>query len=78
MEVEKNLHHNFNLAHRWNCVLLLDEADVFLAKRNKTDLRRNAVTSVFLRCLEYYRRYPLLNHQPGGEASIRPSSQESI
>lgn len=33
---------------------MLDEADVFLAKRNKTDLRRNAVTSVFLRSLEYY------------------------
>ena len=54
MEVERNLHHNFRLAHRWGCVLLLDEADVFLAKQNKTDLRRNAVTSVFLRSLEYY------------------------
>lgn len=54
MEVEKNLHHNFRLAYKWGCVLLLDEADVFLAKRNKTDLRRNAVTSVFLRSLEYY------------------------
>ncbi|KAI8631371.1 hypothetical protein F5Y19DRAFT_473778 [Xylariaceae sp. FL1651] len=54
MEVERNLHYNFRLAHKWGCVLLLDEADVFLAKRNKTDLRRNAVTSVFLRSLEYY------------------------
>lgn len=27
---------------------------MFLAKRDKTDLRRNAVTSVFLRSLEYY------------------------
>ncbi|KAK3318705.1 hypothetical protein B0H66DRAFT_248120 [Apodospora peruviana] len=54
MEVEKNLQYNFKLAHKWGCVLLLDEADVFLAKRNKTDLRRNAVTSVFLRSLEYY------------------------
>ncbi|KAI0965292.1 hypothetical protein F4678DRAFT_476688 [Xylaria arbuscula] len=53
-EVEANLHYNFRMAHKWGCVLLLDEADVFLAKRNKTDLRRNAVTSVFLRSLEYY------------------------
>jgi hypothetical protein len=53
-EVENNLHRNFRLAHKWGCVLLLDEADVFLAKRNRTDLRRNAVTSVFLRSLEYY------------------------
>ncbi|KAF7549935.1 hypothetical protein G7Z17_g6069 [Cylindrodendrum hubeiense] len=35
-------------------LLLHGEPDVFLAKRNKTDLRRNAVTSVFLRSLEYY------------------------
>jgi hypothetical protein len=54
MEVETNLQQNFRLAHRWDSVLLLDEADVFLAKRNKTDLRRNAVTSVFLRSLDYY------------------------
>lgn len=54
IEVEKNLHHNFLLAHKWGCVLLLDEADIFLAKRSKNDLRRNAVTSVFLRSLEYY------------------------
>ncbi|KAF9877007.1 AAA family ATPase [Colletotrichum karsti] len=54
LEVEKNLQHNFQLAHKWGCVLLLDEADVFLAKRSKSDLRHNAVTSVFLRSLEYY------------------------
>ena len=53
-EVEENLQHNFELAHKWGCVLLLDEADVFLAKRTRNDLRRNAVTSVFLRSLEYY------------------------
>lgn len=54
VEVEQNLRHNFGMAHKWGCVLLLDEADVFLAKRSKIDLRRNAVTSVFLRSLEYY------------------------
>lgn len=53
-EVEMNLQNNFRLAHKWGCVLLLDEADVFLAKRTKADLRLNAVTSVFLRSLEYY------------------------
>ena len=54
MEVEESLEMNFSLAHRWGCVLLLDEADVFLTVRNQTDLRRNAVVSVFLRTLEYY------------------------
>ncbi|KAM0227396.1 hypothetical protein ACHAPO_011582 [Fusarium lateritium] len=53
-EVEHNLQSNFQLAHKWGCVLLLDEADVFLAKRTRNDLRHNAVTSVFLRSLEYY------------------------
>ena len=54
IEVEENLEMNFSLAHRWGCLLLLDEADVFLSLRSQTDLRRNAVVSVFLRTLEYY------------------------
>ena len=53
-EVENNLKQNFDLAHRWGCVLLLDEADVFLQARDKEDMRRNSVVSVFLRVLEYY------------------------
>lgn len=53
-EVEKNLARTFSLAHRWGCVLLMDEADVFLSKRRKEDMQRNAVVSVFLRVLEYY------------------------
>ncbi|KAF4932608.1 hypothetical protein CGCF245_v010379 [Colletotrichum fructicola] len=52
--VEKNLEKHFKLAHRWACVLLLDEADVFLAKRTKSDVKRNGLVSVFLRILEYY------------------------
>ena len=54
IEVEESLENNFSLAHRWGCLLLLDEADVFLSLRSQTDLRRNAVVSVFLRTLEYY------------------------
>jgi hypothetical protein len=53
-EVEKNLEQIFTNSHRWGCVLLLDEAEVFLAKRNNEDLKRNAMVSVFLRVLEYY------------------------
>ena len=33
------------LAYRWRCVLLLDEADIFLAKRQHGDLQRNALVS---------------------------------
>ncbi|KFY82415.1 hypothetical protein V498_08592, partial [Pseudogymnoascus sp. VKM F-4517 (FW-2822)] len=36
------------------CIVLLDEADVFLEERSQTDLQRNALVSVFLRVLEYY------------------------
>lgn len=54
-DVEKNLNESFQLAHRWGCVMLLDEADVFLQARSRVgDLARNAVVSVFLGMLEYY------------------------
>ena len=55
-EVEQNLEATFLLARKWGCVLLLDEADVFLAKREKggDNIDRNALVSVFLRTLEYY------------------------
>lgn len=53
-EVERRLEDHFQLAHKWGCVMLLDEADVFLEARSKTDLKRNAIVSVFLRVLEYY------------------------
>ncbi|KAM3084607.1 hypothetical protein ACMFMF_001961 [Clarireedia jacksonii] len=53
-EVDKALSKNFNLASKWGCVLLLDEADVFLAARSKEDFKRNGMVAVFLRVLEYY------------------------
>ncbi|KAI0165323.1 P-loop containing nucleoside triphosphate hydrolase protein [Hypoxylon sp. FL1284] len=53
-DVEKNLEQIFTNSHRWGCVLLLDEAEVFLTKRNLQDLTRNAMVSVFLRALEFY------------------------
>ncbi|ORY18232.1 P-loop containing nucleoside triphosphate hydrolase protein [Clohesyomyces aquaticus] len=48
------------LASHWKAVLLLDEADVFLAQRTITDIVRNAIVSVFLRELEYYQGILLL------------------
>ncbi|KAK1758205.1 hypothetical protein QBC47DRAFT_134106 [Echria macrotheca] len=52
--IQESLEGHFKLAHRWNCVLLLDEADVYLAERHHNDLDRNGIVSVFLRTLEYY------------------------
>lgn len=44
-EVEKALETSFNLASRWGCVLLLDEADVFLAERSRLEFTRNGLVS---------------------------------
>jgi SpoVK/Ycf46/Vps4 family AAA+-type ATPase len=52
--VEKYLNTVLHLGKIWNCVLLLDEADVFLEERSMSDLKRNSLVSVFLRILEYY------------------------
>ena len=54
VEVEKYLTSVFYLGKIWGCVLLLDEADVFLEERTLADLQRNSIVSVFLRMLEYY------------------------
>ncbi|KAF2117549.1 hypothetical protein BDV96DRAFT_456284, partial [Lophiotrema nucula] len=39
--VESTLQTTLDLAGRWNAVLLLDEADVFLEQRTVNDLQRN-------------------------------------
>ncbi|KAI0803778.1 hypothetical protein GGR55DRAFT_682191 [Xylaria sp. FL0064] len=53
-EVEAALETNFSLANKWGSILLLDEADVFLARRTPHDFQRNGLVAVFLRILEYY------------------------
>ncbi|ORX96973.1 hypothetical protein BCR34DRAFT_607469 [Clohesyomyces aquaticus] len=52
--VDQRLRAKFELGKVWDCVVLLDEADVFLEERDMKDLNRNALVSVFLRALEYY------------------------
>lgn len=54
-EAEKSLTPVFADAARWEAVLLMDEADVFVEERTKGDLQRNALVSVLLRSLEYYK-----------------------
>ncbi|KAI3324958.1 hypothetical protein HD806DRAFT_553175, partial [Xylariaceae sp. AK1471] len=53
--VDKTLRDIFRYAHQWECILLFDEADVFLTQRERSSLERNALVGVFLRVLEYYR-----------------------
>lgn len=52
---ERNLEKLFDLATKWQAILLVDEADVFLETRGSTsDASRNTLVSVLLRVLEYY------------------------
>lgn len=50
-----NIKRVFEMATEWNAVILLDEADVFMAERNPNDIHRNELVSIFLRELEYFR-----------------------
>jgi SpoVK/Ycf46/Vps4 family AAA+-type ATPase len=52
--IDKQLETILGLAKRWDAVLLLDEAEVFLQQRTTTDINRNKLVGVFLRQLEYY------------------------
>lgn len=51
-DVEKNLSTILWRANRWNAILLLDEADVYIRKRGE-DINQNAIVGAFLRVLEY-------------------------
>jgi len=52
-EMEKVLKETLIRAQRWGAVMLIDEADVYIKRRND-NLASNAVVGVFLRVLEYF------------------------
>ena len=52
-EMEKVLKETLMRAQRWGAVMLIDEADVYI-KRRDADIAANAVVGVFLRVLEYF------------------------
>ncbi|KAK0738444.1 P-loop containing nucleoside triphosphate hydrolase protein [Schizothecium vesticola] len=52
--VENGLTTTFKLAERWQALVLLDEADIYLEQRKSKNLTHNGLVSVFLRILEYY------------------------
>lgn len=53
--VERQLSYFLALGERYGALVLIDECDVYLEARQARDLARNALVSVFLRALEYYR-----------------------
>ncbi|KAK2029178.1 P-loop containing nucleoside triphosphate hydrolase protein [Colletotrichum zoysiae] len=59
-KVDRQLGVVLDITRRWGCVLLIDEADVFLFKRGEAQLERNALVSVFLRRLEYFQGIVIL------------------
>ncbi|KAL6241869.1 hypothetical protein RBB50_011114 [Rhinocladiella similis] len=53
-QLERSLLEITSLAHKWGAIVLIDEADVYLAARSLHDIHRNSLVSVFLRHLEYF------------------------
>lgn len=51
--LEDKLKTIFKRAERWGCILLIDEADVFIRQRDN-DINHNAIVASFLRTMEYY------------------------
>ncbi|KAH7131774.1 hypothetical protein B0J11DRAFT_576732, partial [Dendryphion nanum] len=53
-DLETNLLTFFKNASDWDAVVLLDEADVYLERRDAKDMQRNSIVAVFQRALEYF------------------------
>ncbi|KAL1619115.1 hypothetical protein SLS56_010249 [Neofusicoccum ribis] len=53
-KVEKNLEKWFKIASSWRTIMLIDEADIYMERRQVQDLARNNLVAGFLRALEYY------------------------
>ncbi|KAF5638790.1 AAA family ATPase [Fusarium tjaetaba] len=79
-DVEKYLEIVMYLGKTWGCVVLLDEADVFLEQRSLVNLERNALVSVFLSVLEYYDGILILTSNRVGifDAAFRSRIQLSL
>jgi SpoVK/Ycf46/Vps4 family AAA+-type ATPase len=53
-ETSGKLYTFFETAQRWNAIVLIDDADVFLEERKISDLERNTIVALFLSSLERY------------------------
>ena len=52
-KLENSLKEIGNLCQRWEALLLIDEADIFLESRNLSEITRNSIVGIFLKFLEY-------------------------
>jgi hypothetical protein len=76
--LEKRLLEILEIAHAWNAIILLDEADIFMEKRSTNDIQRNAMVSVFLRLLERYQGIMFLTTNRHDEFDLAFRSRISI
>lgn len=53
-ELERNLTEILDRAQRWNCMVMIDEANAYVHERG-IDHKQNGIVGVFLRKLEYFR-----------------------
>jgi adenylate kinase family enzyme len=53
-ELETKLARILEIANKWNAIVLIDEADIYMEERNTNDIVRNAMVGIFLRLLERY------------------------
>lgn len=65
--LESNLGTILDRTEKWNAILLIDEADVFLEKRSASKMDQNFYVSVFLRLLEYYNGVLFLTSNRGDD-----------
>jgi hypothetical protein len=77
-ELETKLSEILEIAHAWNAIILLDEADIFMEKRSTNDIQRNAMVSIFLRLLERYQGIMFLTTNRPEELDLAFRSRISI
>ena len=63
-EIEQKLQTAFNRANSWEAILLLDEADLYIMERG-SDIKHNAIVTVFLKGLEYSKGLTFLTTNKG-------------
>ncbi|KAK3322223.1 P-loop containing nucleoside triphosphate hydrolase protein [Apodospora peruviana] len=65
-DIELKLQRWFSLASKWDAILLIDEADLFLEQRKEGNVRSNSLSIIFLKTMEYFKGILFLTtNRPG-------------
>ena len=75
-QLEAKLQDILELAQPWGALVLIDEAEMLLERRTKTDILRNAMVCVMLRLLDYYQGVLFLTSNR--VASLDPAFQSRV